>query len=116
MIKERRKYPRLEKNIPLKVSYPNVDIVTQTKNISCIGAYCSINASLPLMTKLRVTLLLPEKEKNYNEKSKKVTCVGVVVRSQETREKGIYDTAIFFEQIRERERQKLEEYINHHLC
>ena len=116
MIKERRKYPRLEKNIPLKVSSPNVDIVTQTQNISCIGAYCSINTDLPLMTKLKVTLLLPEKHrKSSKDKSKKVTCVGVVVRSQETCEKGIYDAAIFFEQISEKERLKLEEYINHHL-
>ena len=115
MIKERRKYPRLTRNIPLKVSSSGFDIVTQTKNLSCIGAYCSISKSLPLMTKLKITLLLPEKEKISGEKSQKVNCLGVIVRTEKSLQKGQYDIAIFFEQIRERERLKLEDYINHHL-
>jgi len=74
-----------------------------------------VNKSLPLMTKLKITLLLPEKLKNLKEKSQKVNCVGVVVRTEESTQKGQYDVAIFFEQIREKERSKLEDYINHHL-
>ena len=67
------------------------------------------------MTKLKITLLLPEKEKSPKEKSQKVNCIGVVVRAEESSQKGHYDIAIFFEQIREREKSKLEDYINHHL-
>ncbi|MBN2119467.1 MAG: PilZ domain-containing protein [Candidatus Omnitrophica bacterium] len=115
MIKEKRKYPRVVKTIPLKLSSHQTDIVTQTKNISCIGAYCSINKPLPLMTKLKITLLLPEKEKDYKDTSKKVNCLGIVVRSEKATHKDDYDIAIFFEQIREKEKLKLEEYINHHL-
>lgn len=116
MTSERRRYPRLEKVIPLKVSSQGSDLVTQTKNISCIGAYCSVNKSLPIMSKLKITLLLPEKAKQPQVKSKKVNCIGVVVRSQQSSHKGHYDIAIFFEQIREREKLKLEDYINHHLA
>ena len=117
MITEKRRHPRLEKTLPLKLSSSRqADIVTQTKNLSCVGAYCTINKPIPLMTKLKITLLLPEKTKRAQEKSRKVSCVGVVVRSEESPQKGIYDVAIFFEQIREKEKVKLEEYINHHLA
>ena len=115
MITEKRKHPRLEKVLPLKISSRQSDIVTQTKNLSCVGAYCSVNKPIPLMTKLKITLLLPEKTKRPQEKSSKVNCVGVVVRSEVTEQEGIYNVAIFFEQIREKEKLKLEEYINHHL-
>ncbi|MFC1514353.1 PilZ domain-containing protein [Candidatus Omnitrophota bacterium] len=114
MINEKRQHPRLEKTLPLKLSSRHADIVTQTKNLSCNGAYCTVNKNLPLMTKLKITLLLPEKEKSSKEKSKRVTCVGVVVRSELIRQDR-YDVAIFFEQIREKEKVKLEEYVTHHL-
>jgi len=118
MVKERRRYPRIEKTIPLKVSAGNFDLVTQTKNISCNGAYCIMNRTLPLMTKLQITLLLPEKNKKKKENcSLKIKCMGVVVRSQKdtASKKERFKTAIFFEQIREKERGKLEEYIDTHL-
>lgn len=116
MITEKRRHPRLEKTLPLKLSSARqADIVTQTKNLSCVGAYCTVNKAIPLMTKLKITLLLPEKTKQAKERSSKVNCVGVVVRSEQSPQEGTYDVAIFFEQIREKEKVKLEEYINHHL-
>ena len=115
MIKEKRQHPRLEKILPLKLSGRHSDIVTQTKNLSCAGAYCSVSKELPLMTKLKVTLLLPEKHKNSKEGSRKVSCIGIVVRSQKSLQDDFYDVAIFFEQIRDKEKAKLEEYVSHHL-
>lgn len=115
MTNERRRYPRIEKNIPLKVSSQGYDIVTQTKNISCNGAYCSLSKFIPLMTKLKITLLLSEKNLAAEKKSKKVHCIGIVVRIEESSKKGIFDAAIYFEQIREKERLKLEEYLTHHI-
>lgn len=115
MINERRRYPRIKKNVPLKVSAQGYDIVTQTKNISCNGAYCSLNTYVPLMTKLKITLLLSEKNSTNREKSKKVHCVGVVVRIEESNKKGTFDAAIYFEQIREKEKLKLEEYLSYHI-
>jgi len=115
MVKERRRYPRLSKVLPLKISSQNFDIVTQTKNLSCIGALCSVNTYLAPMTKLKITLLLPEKQDYLSPKSsKKVSCIGVVVRTEEINHSN-YNIAIFFEQMKERERLKLERYIQEHL-
>jgi len=115
MVEEKRRYPRLNKVLPLKISSQDFDIVTQTKNLSCIGAFCSINTYLAPMTKLKITLLLPEKKDSLTSKSsKKVSCMGVVVRIEETHHSN-YNIAIFFEQIKERERLKLERYIQEHL-
>ncbi len=114
MIKERRRYPRLSKSLPLKISSQDFDIVTQTKNISCIGAYCSVNTYIAPMSKLKITLLLPEKNNSSKQISKKVNCIGVVVRTEKAHSKN-YNIAIFFEQIQERERVKLENYIQQHL-
>ncbi len=118
MANERRRYPRIHKVIPLKVSSDKFDLVTQTKNISCNGAYCTTNKHLPVMTKLQITLLLPDKGRHRKTNDPlKVKCVGIVVRSQKdaASKKTKFNTAIFFEQIREKERGKLEEYIDAHL-
>ncbi|HEC69381.1 MAG TPA: PilZ domain-containing protein [Candidatus Omnitrophica bacterium] len=115
MDKERRRYPRLSKVLPLKISSQNFEIVTQTKNLSCNGAFCPVNTYLAPMTKLKITLLLPEKQDYLSPKSsKKVSCIGVVVRTEEINHSN-YNIAIFFEQMKERERLKLERYIQEHL-
>ncbi len=114
MVREKRQYPRLEKQLPVKIATNTADLVAQTKNLSCNGAYCTFNKELPLMTKLKVTILLPQKKNKIPQKSIKVQCVGIIVRTTEIseKEKRLYNTAIFFEQIRDREREKLQDYIN----
>lgn len=115
MFKEKRKYPRLSKELPLKIATKETDLVAQTTNLSCNGAYCSVGEPLPLMTKLQITLLLPPKDKNPAQKSTKIKCKGVIVRNKKNAVNNSYNIAIFFEQIREKERDKLEDYINHHI-
>ena len=60
MSSERRRAARTPKNLAIKLKEREVDFVTETKNISCIGAYCQIDGYLPILTKLRITLLLPK--------------------------------------------------------
>ncbi len=109
---ERRKHPRLHKILPLRISHTSGDIVTQTKNISPCGAYFSSEEPLSLMTKLQITLLLPE-ETESKSTYKQIKCRGVVVRAD--REKKGYSFAVFFNEISDRERHKLESYIQNHL-
>ncbi len=110
---ERRKYPRIEKTFSIKLSDREFDILTETKNISANGAYCSVGKPLDLMTKLNVVLLIPIKKSN-NRTIKKITCCGVVVRCEYVTENGKYPyrIAIFFNDLKDSERKALRSYID----
>ena len=116
MLKEKRKYPRFHFNLPIKLSNLGFDIVTETKNISGNGVYCSIDTNISLMTKLEIILLIPLlKARNKNKKVlKKILCKGIVVRNKYTKKNGKskYDLGIFFSEIQESDRKVLLSYIN----
>lgn len=110
---EKRQYPRIEQCLPLSVVANGYDFATTTQNVSCVGAYCHIHKYMPPFTKVMVKLNLPVAascgHKNYS-----VECRGVVVRTEDV-SKGGFNIAIFFNEIRESERQKISEYINQFL-
>ena len=110
---ERRKFPRIEKEVALKIRAENCDLVTQTKNISCVGAYCWINRYIPPLTKLSIILLLPHRSESKNGIIK-VQCRGVVVRTEKRSPQG-FDIAIYFNEINNRNKGKIEKYINQFL-
>ncbi len=112
---ERRQSPRVKKTVPIKVKVPGIDLVTQTKDISSLGAFCSVKQSIPLMTKLSITLLLPEHKKENNKIPHKIACQGVIVRSEESPKDNLFHIAIFFTQIREKDKSLLESFIEHHM-
>jgi hypothetical protein len=107
---ERRRHPRLEHNVPVKISSDDVDIVTETVNLSCSGAFCRINRHIDPMTKLKVHLLLPVR-RNNKVATKKISCLGVVVRSQSVPDQDYFDTAIFFSDITPRDSQVIGEFV-----
>ncbi|NTV29039.1 MAG: PilZ domain-containing protein [Candidatus Omnitrophica bacterium] len=108
---ERRKCPRVSNNVPLKIFSPDADLVTETKNISCSGAYCRINRYLEPMTKLKVVLLLPVR-KNGKVTAKKVSCGGVVVRTENILNEEGFNTAIFFNDIKPRDTRIIAEFVD----
>ena len=113
-MEERRKYPRINKVLPLKLSDNEFDILTETKNISANGAFCAVNKPLEVMTKLNIVLLIPFK-KSKAKVIKKVTCGGVVVRNEEVHEdngKYPYRIGIYFHEIKDSDRKILRSYIN----
>lgn len=115
---ERRQYPRINKILPVKISHPDFDVaITETKNISANGVYCSMNKSLPLMTKLTILILVPNKNKKI---VKTITCEGVVVRMEESpavnnNGKHPYSAAIYFNTIKEADRKALMAYVHTHI-
>ncbi|MCK4810333.1 MAG: PilZ domain-containing protein [Candidatus Omnitrophica bacterium] len=114
MLNERRKYPRFHFNLPIKIFNPGFDIVTETKDISGNGVYCSINTDIPAMTKLEIILLIPLMKARNKKILKKVLCKGVVVRNEYTRTNGKrkYNLGIFFSEIKESDRKVLLSYMN----
>ena len=107
---EKRRHLRVEHSIPVKISSDHGDILTETKNLSCSGAYCRVSQRLEPMTKLKVHLLLPLR-KNDKVSTKKITCQAVVVRSQVVEGQEYYDTAIFFSDIAPKDSRTINEFV-----
>lgn len=112
---ERRKNPRANKSIPLKISSGEFDIVTETENVSGAGAYCRVERYIEPMTKLKIVILLPIKQRN-KVSTKKIECTGVVVRSENVPlQPNWFKIAIFFSDISNKDAQKISDYVNQHL-
>jgi len=97
---ERRRFARSASNLAIKLEDKEIDFVTETKNVSCIGAYCQVDSYLPILTKLKITLLFP-KQKGLKS-AKHIACEGTVVRverSSDPLESNKYNIAIYFNQI-----------------
>lgn len=112
---ERRRYPRVEKNIAIKLKDKDVDFVTETENISCIGAYCQIDSYLPILTKLKITLLLPRSKKSQS--AKRIVCEGSVVRVERSHallENNKYNIAIYFNEIAKGDMKLIDAYVKNH--
>ena len=107
---EKRRHLRLELKIPVKMSSDHGDILTETKNLSCSGAFCRVSQRLDPMTKIKVHLLLPLR-KNDKIRPKKITCQGVVVRVQAVAGEEYYDTAIFFSDIAPKDSRSINEFV-----
>ncbi len=107
---EKRRHLRVECNIPVKISGDHGDILTETKNLSCSGAFCRMTQRLEPMTKLKVYLLLPLR-KSDKVRPKKITCQGVIVRTQATAGEEYYDTAIFFSDIAPKDSRTIDEFV-----
>ena len=107
---EKRRHPRLESNIPVKISSDHGDILTETRNLSCSGAFCRVDQRLEPMTKLKVHLLLPLR-KSDKVITKKITCQAVVVRTQAVAGEEYYETAIYFSDIAPKDSRTIHEFV-----
>jgi len=111
---ERRRDPRLKNNIPVKICQEGGDFVTETKNISRAGAYCCVDEFIEPMTKLKIHLLLTF-PKSGKGATKKITCGGVVVRTEPSTEDGKYHIAVFFNDITKRDAESVTDYVDTYL-
>ena len=113
---DRRRYPRVSKSLAIKLKDRDADFVTETKNVSCIGAYCTVNAYVPVLTKLRITLVLPKCRDV--KASKPISCEGTVVRVEKCPpgiENNQYNIAIYFNQITKGDMKVIDHYVKNHL-
>lgn len=107
---ERRRHPRLYHSVPVKISSGDLDIVTETSNLSCSGAFCQCGKFIAPMTKLKLNLLLPLR-KNNKILTKHIHCEGVVVRTESAKSGDHFLTAIFFSDINPRDSQTITEFV-----
>ena len=114
--RERRRHPRVDERLEFKLKAEDFDLVTETINLSCLGAYCQLNKHIPLMTTLKIALALP-----YGDQGNEfdyVECSGVVVRVEEVFSQAnvdsIYNTAVYFNEIGESEKEKIASLFQRH--
>jgi hypothetical protein len=107
---ERRRSPRLEHVVPLKLSSGDIEIVTETRNLSSSGVYCRVNSYIEPMTKLKIHLLLPVK-KNNRVSTKRISCQGVVVRTESVPNADHFNAAIFFNDIQPKDIRALADFV-----
>jgi hypothetical protein len=109
-MEERRKHARVQVQLPLKLFAQEADFITQSLNLSCGGVLCEINEYIPVMTRLKILMLLPMGKK----RSQKIECEGIVVRiepEQPGPQKDHYKIAIFFNRMKKIDRAKIAEYV-----
>ena len=115
---EHRRYPRLDERLQLRLRAENFDVVAKTINLSCLGAYCQLNKHIPLMTSLKIafTLSYGDQENGFDY----VECNGVVVRVEEVLSESnvdsVFNTAIYFNEIEESEKEKIANFFEGYQC
>lgn len=108
--KDRRRAPRVAKQVPLTLKDQVGELSTVTRDISASGAYCTLRRHVPLMTKLQIRFALPE--------TGQVACEGVVVRIDPAKPAPghhSYEVAIFFNDIADDARARLSQFVQDHL-
>ena len=112
---ERRSYPRIQDdNVSLKLKIGQFDIMTHTLNISASGVYCKIDREIPLMSRVKLALMIPAQGSPEKEETKTLEMTGVVVREHPVIIDGRimhYDVAIFFEDYSARRKEIISQYI-----
>ena len=111
VLKDRRRHPRVKGNIPVKICGEEFDAVTETKNLSRSGAFCRVNHQIEPMTKLKIQMLLSYK-KNSKVVTKKIACEGVVVRSDPVQGEKYFNTAIYFNDIDDKDAGMIADYVH----
>jgi PilZ domain. len=110
---ERRKFPRVkDEGVSLKLKLDDFDSITHSMNISSSGLYCKLDKELPLMSRVKLMLMIPDHAKEKTVKDLEVN--GVVVRQHPVTIDGVikhYDVAIFFEDLSEKDKDTIAGYI-----
>ena len=112
-LKERRIHPRIDHILPINVMANGYDFVTNTKNVSCVGAYCHIEKYIPPFTKVKIKMNLPINN-NGIKTNNNVECEGVIVRTEDEA-KG-FNVAIFFNRIKDEPRLRISQYVNQNIA
>jgi hypothetical protein len=111
---ERRSFPRVkDEGLALKLRAGDFDTITHTLDISASGIYCKIDKEIPLMSRVRIKMMVPDATKSYKS-SRELDVDGVIVREHPVIIDGVvrhYDAAIFFDNLSQKSRDMIQDYI-----
>jgi len=108
---ERRSTARIAASFPFTLDFEGYDVSGETINLSSSGLLCRLNKEIPLITKVKMALVLPSRLEGSEIPPIKMT--GVVVRNEQD-EVG-FKTAIFFIDIARNHQKRLELFVKNRL-
>lgn len=112
---ERRRFPRIKRQIPLKIKLDDYDLVGYTRDLSCIGTYCTVDRYIPPFSIISIVLLLPLKT-NTSDGVSSVHCQGAVVRTEiNPQNRNEYNIAVYFNRLKQSDKAKLLQYVQQYL-
>lgn len=113
---ERRGAVRVPARLAMEIALAEDREHVESLNVSANGVYFLTSLYIPVLTRLRITLELPEGDDGGRTRS--VACDGVVVRTEpEDEDPSVdeYNVACYFTSIGDKDREKLESYILKHV-
>jgi len=106
---ERRRKPRVQVDLPLRLTVRDRTVETHIRDISVTGIRFRAPEPLPLLSRVQIGLELPELRARQPSS---LAITGVVVRCDETALGRLpFDVAIYFEDLSERSRAHLGQFV-----
>ncbi len=117
MVRERRKHKRAPVEVPIDIESLDIEgkaFTAQTVNLSAGGFYCKVPFYVPVMTKLRVSMVVPLEDTEGKVENHVITCEGMVVRvvpEKPQPNRKFYEIGCFFTDIDDYDRLLIEQYL-----
>ena len=111
---ERRRHPRVQTDLPLRLTFKDKTVETRIQDLSGSGIRFKAPAALPILSRVQIALELPDGSPGQPAS---IAITGVVVRCREgaAGEEARFDTAIFFEDLSEAARVRLARFVSKRL-
>ena len=119
---ERRRRPRVAADLDMKLDLPGHRATARLRDISTSGVRCLTDRPMPVMTQVRLVLVIPLPA---SRDGREIVCGGAVVRSAPAPSAGTpahrgesggglaaFDTAIFFTDMNETDRADVEAFVS----
>lgn len=107
----RRSSARIVESFRFRLGVDGFELEGEILNISTTGLLCALDRPLPLMTRVLMALVLPQRKDLGVVPDPKgaIKVVGAVVRCESV--KDHYETALYFQEIDNRGKRCLERYL-----
>jgi hypothetical protein len=106
---ERRSSPRVETDVPLRLTFKDSTVETRIRDLSTPGIRFRSPSALPLLCRVQIALELPSR--GGAKLAVPIAINGVVVRCDE-RQGRDFDTAIYFEDLSSQARLQLSQFVS----
>lgn len=113
---ERRGAVRVPARLAMEIAVAGDTAQVESLNVSANGVYFVSQLHIPVLTRLSITLELPQGGRSG--RTRNVACDGVVVRTEPeeaSKDVDAYNIACYFTSIDENDRETLERYILDHV-
>jgi hypothetical protein len=116
--KERRKHKRALLEVPLDledVSGEAKGVRAKTVNLSAGGFYCRIPYYVPVLTKLKISIVVPVTGAAGKQEDHVISCEGMVVRTvpeKASPDVSSYEIGCFFTEMSDYDRMMIEQYLS----